>query len=1330
MKCTPAIRVPFCTLVIILATAIAANAQTWTNVGSNGVAEFPRIIVAPSQGTTAVTWPGNDTGGLLRTTNAGDSWQSISAGLCDLHVNDVVIHPTAPATIYAATESEGVCGTTDGGVTWTRFAVGLPLDSTTGYPRSIHALVINPATPTTLYAGTTVGLYRSTDGGANWSASSGLGGFSIESLVIAASSPATGYASTATGGVFKTINGGTSWAAATTGLPGSASGGLLAVDPTNPNVVYLSSDNVYKTSNGGTSWAAANSGIGPAIFIGPVTFDLTNTSVLYLGAPGGCGLCKSTDAGGTWTSIGAGLPTLFGLPNVIESVSIDPATPGRMYGGTPLGAYRSIDSGANWTTINTGLAIQFIGALGLSGVTPASPHFTTRASNDGGEITKLAGGSLPFVSVTSPLTADDSGTFSDIAVDPTDPNIIYAIGGKVSGQRCSLPYKTTNGGTSWTLMASGLAVGECGNAITIDRLAPATLYLAVFKPSGSSVGVYKTINGGATWVVANTGLAGSVNRVAISPINSSILYAASGSFVYRSANGGASWSNASAGLPSGGSFFLNLTRVAIDPTNDTIVYAATASGVYRTINGGSAWTATRGGWPTRGIVFYGVNALTIDPTTPTTLYASASTPTPGPSTFLQNRALGAGLFKSTDSGLNWTSIPELAGVSVSDVQIDGTRAIFAASNNGLFRFAASLPTVTADRTSLAFSAVSTGAAFSSNTSAQAIHITQAGAGAVTWTAASTKPWLTVSPTSGSGSATLTVSVQFASGLAATQAGGITLTFTGSGNTAGPIDVTLVTLQSGTSAPPVGALDTPVTGTTGVAGSIAVTGWALDDVAVTRVRIVRNPVGSEPAGALIFIGDAAFIDGARPDVQAAFPAMPQNTRGGWGYLMLTNFLPSLGNGTFILSAYADDGEGHSTLLGTTAITCDNATSIAPFGAIDVPAQGAIVSGLVGNSGWVVSPSQGPVRYANGAQGGTVTVLVDGVSAGSPGLWNARPDLSLFFPKADYDGIDNALAIMGLDTTTLANGVHTIAWIVTGTSGGTSGVGSRYFTVSNSSLFADPGTSGVTSASNVIARAVLDLPRTALRALAINTAPADRSVVRGRRGLDLDTPLRDYTATDGRITLHAEELDRVELQFAAGEHQEFTGYLRTVAGLMPLPIGSRLDASTGAFTWMPGVGFIGSYDFVFVRWNGAQAIARQDVRIVLNPKGSNRTGTQTIVDLPAPAQGRGPIVVGGAFFLAGWAADLDSTQDRGVDTVHVWAYPVSEAGGREQPSFLGAATYGGARPDVAAVYGDRFTNSGYGMVVSGLAPGTYDVAVFAFSTVVGNFAPATVVRVVVR
>jgi hypothetical protein len=96
------------------------------------------------------------------------------------------------------------------------------------------------------------------------------------------------------------------------------------------------------------------------------------------------------------------------------------------------------------------------------------------------------------------------------------------------------------------------------------------------------------------------------------------------------------------------------------------------------------------------------------------------------------------------------------------------------------------------------------------------------------------------------------------------------------------------------------------------------------------------------------------------------------------------------------------------------------------------------------------------------------------------------------------------------------------------------------------------------------------------------------------------------------------------------------------------------------------------------------------------------------------------------LGGWAADLAADGDSGVSGIHVWAYPLN--GGA--PVFVGAAAYGGGRPDVAAVHGDQFRNSGYGIFVQGLTPGNYDLAVFAWSTEAGDFVPAKVVRVTVR
>ena len=616
--------------------------------------------------------------------------------------------------------------------------------------------------------------------------------------------------------------------------------------------------------------------------------------------------------------------------------------------------------------------------------------------------------------------------------------------------------------------------------------------------------------------------------------------------------------------------------------------------------------------------------------------------------------------------------------------------------------AGSGPSMSVDKPSLHFGAETTGTVFLRQTSTQTVRLTQTGAGTVTWIATPSVPWLTVTPASGSGSATLSVSAAYVNGLpgAGSIAGNVTLTFSGAGAPSGPIAVGLNLFAPGSPAAATGAIDTPTDGVAGVTGSIAVTGWAVDDIEVSRVRILRDPLPGEGA-ALIPIGTAVFVDGSRPDVAGLFPTTPRRTRGGWGYLMLTNFLPGLGNGTFRIHAYADDAEGHTTLLGTRTITCANDSATAPFGAIDTPDQGATVGGTVYNNfGWVLSRGLARAHPPTG----TVTVLVDGVAIGSPSGWVSRPDLTALFPAATYPGVANALGVATLDTTTLSNGLHTIAWVVTAANGQAAGIGSRYFTVQNAGAAIEAQIADTT-----------DIERSEL----------NRATVRARRGYDLAAPFRSVpVGAHGRATLYGEEMDRFEVALGpAGANTVMSGLLRTGEGFDPLPAGSHLDPETGLFTWQPGVGFVHAYDFVFVRRSENGALSRQELRIVITPKGSNRVGPQVVIDYPAIGDEAGGIR---PLLVAGWAIDTDADAGTGVDTVHVWAYP---ADGRE-PLFLGAAAYGGVRPDVAAIYGSRFEHSGYGLLVDSLPPGSYDLAVFAWSAVTFDFVPARVVRVTVR
>ncbi|MCP5050315.1 MAG: hypothetical protein GY940_24320, partial [bacterium] len=189
-------------------------------------------------------------------------------------------------------------------------------------------------------------------------------------------------------------------------------------------------------------------------------------------------------------------------------------------------------------------------------------------------------------------------------------------------------------------------------------------------------------------------------------------------------------------------------------------------------------------------------------------------------------------------------------------------------------------------------------------------------------------------------------------------------------------------------PPFGSFDTPIDGLT-ARGGIPVTGWALDDSGIDTVKIYR-----ESGNQLVYIGDGLFIEGARPDVAAAYPTYPVNTEAGWGYMLLTNFLPNSGNGTFVLHAFATDVKGKTTNLGTKTIHCDNANAVKPFGAIDTPTQGGNASGTgFVNFGWVLTPQPNTIPI----DGSTITVWVDGVALGNPVYNKYRSDIAALFPN---------------------------------------------------------------------------------------------------------------------------------------------------------------------------------------------------------------------------------------------------------------------------------------------------------------------------------------------
>jgi len=399
------------------------------------------------------------------------------------------------------------------------------------------------------------------------------------------------------------------------------------------------------------------------------------------------------------------------------------------------------------------------------------------------------------------------------------------------------------------------------------------------------------------------------------------------------------------------------------------------------------------------------------------------------------------------------------------------------------------------------------------------------------------------------------------------------------------------------APPSGLVDTPSDFAI-VSGSVPFTGWAVDDVGISRVTVCREAVAGESAPlhglcgpGQVYLGDAVSIEDARPDIEAYSPTSPLNYRAGWGFLVLTNMLPNQGTGTFTMHVRAFDFEGQQSLLGFRSIQARNSTATEPFGAIDTPGQGETISGSsYPNFGWVLSR----VRRADPPGGGVVTVFVDGVAVGSPAGWTRRSDVSAAFPN--YPGINTALGVYGLNTTPYANGVHTIVWVVTDNGGVTSGIGSRYFSIFNTG-------SPVTSASAGAMRpAGPDLGKH-IEDLGGRLVSARVGV---RDGFSLTTPLRDSgTGVDGTSRVTAIERDRVEISVGDGSKPaarpvEYAGYMVVNGYLRELPNGSSFDPARGAFYWQPGLGYVGNYDLLFVRTGADGARERIPVRVTLRER----------------------------------------------------------------------------------------------------------------------------------
>jgi hypothetical protein len=486
--------------------------------------------------------------------------------------------------------------------------------------------------------------------------------------------------------------------------------------------------------------------------------------------------------------------------------------------------------------------------------------------------------------------------------------------------------------------------------------------------------------------------------------------------------------------------------------------------------------------------------------------------------------------------------------------------------NMIYWTSSEIPTIELSKSTLNFAATA-----EQRTSPQEFNITNTGGGHLDWSMTDNANWLSCDPASGSGDARINVSVDPTGLSAGTYNATITVTSPNASNSPQEVTVVLIVHEVGADSPPFGYFDTPIDEAI-VSGSLPVTGWALDDIEVTKVEIKRDPDPDDPPEAvgpdgLVLISwppegknNVVFVKGSRTDVEALYPTYPLNDRAGWGYMLLTYGLPRQGNGTFRLYAFAEDATGHRVLLGTKQITSDNANRVQPFGTIDTPDQGEVISGTYINFGWALTPFPKMIP----TDGSTVWISIDGVFIANADYNHFRQDIYDSFPG--YLNSSGAVGFMYLDSTSYSNGVHNIGWYAVDNNGDADGFGSRFFEIQN--------TGGA-------------------------------SVLNGRTDASkygVDTSGRLRISVEGQPVMEAEQLERIKIVLKGEGGNRIIGW--GADETKSLPVGSTLDSEDGVFYWSIGPGFLNRHVLHFAVSDGTYR--SNPVQVVVNvvPKRFNR------------------------------------------------------------------------------------------------------------------------------
>ncbi|MBN2893594.1 MAG: fibronectin type III domain-containing protein [Bacteroidales bacterium] len=355
------------------------------------------------------------------------------------------------------------------------------------------------------------------------------------------------------------------------------------------NWVSLGPTNPTGYTNNGSYQSPGGSGR-----VNAIAFDPNNSSIIWVGTPAG-GLWKSTNGGTTWTLKNAGLEVAG-----VSAIVIDPTNTNIIYIGTgdrdagdtrSIGILKSTDGGTTWNTTSVTFTTSQ-GARCSDILMNPNDHNVLLASFNG-VVYKTTDG---FATKSTVL----SETIWDMEFKPGDPNTVYAAGTKV--------YKSTNGGTSFTQVTSGVPTSNVQRLeLAVSAAAPDNVWMLYGRTSANDYdfgGVYKSTNSAGSFSSIYSGNLGgwetnpSSNSggqsfyditIAVNPSNANEIFVG-GVNLYKSTNGGTSWACNAYWLDGSSYEYAHADYHAIEYQNSSTLFIGNDGGIFKSTNNGGAWT--------------------------------------------------------------------------------------------------------------------------------------------------------------------------------------------------------------------------------------------------------------------------------------------------------------------------------------------------------------------------------------------------------------------------------------------------------------------------------------------------------------------------------------------------------------------------------------------------------------------------------------------------------------------------------------------------------------------------------------------------------------------